>query len=127
MKALGLQGGHILQNCFAYHFTPAAFMVEGAAARLGCAVIPAGIGQTELQVNAMAALKPDAYVGTPSFLKIIIEKAREIGADISSVQRALVSAEALPLRCATGSMNMACRRCCSCMPRPISATSPTRP
>ncbi|ALU89818.1 phenylacetyl-CoA-ligase protein [Herbaspirillum rubrisubalbicans M1] len=96
LKALGLQGGHILQNCFAYHFTPAAFMVEGAAARLGCAVIPAGIGQTELQVNAMAALKPDAYVGTPSFLKIIIEKAQEMGADISSVQRALVSAEALP-------------------------------
>ncbi|MCP1572862.1 phenylacetate-CoA ligase [Herbaspirillum rubrisubalbicans] len=96
LKALGLQGGHILQNCFAYHFTPAAFMVEGAAARLGCAVIPAGIGQTELQVNAMAALQPDAYVGTPSFLKIIIEKAQEMGADISSVQRALVSAEALP-------------------------------
>ncbi|OWY29993.1 phenylacetate--CoA ligase family protein [Herbaspirillum robiniae] len=96
MKALGLHGGHILQNCFAYHFTPAAFMVEGGAARLGCAVIPAGIGQTELQVNAMAALKPDAYVGTPSFLKIIIEKAREMNADISSVQRALVSAEALP-------------------------------
>jgi len=96
MKALGLQAGHILQNCFSYHFTPAAFMVEGAAARLGCAVIPAGIGQTELQVNAMAALKPDAYVGTPSFLKIIIEKAQEMGADISSVQRALVSAEALP-------------------------------
>ncbi|WP_343651135.1 AMP-binding protein [Herbaspirillum sp.] len=96
MKALGMQAGHILQNCFAYHFTPAAFMVEGAAARLGCAVIPAGIGQTELQVNAMTALKPDAYVGTPSFLKIIIEKAQEMGADISSVQRALVSAEALP-------------------------------
>ena len=96
MKALGLQPGHLLQNCFAYHFTPAAFMVEGGAARLGCGVIPAGIGQTELQVNAMAALKPDAYVGTPSFLKIIIEKALEMGADISSVQRALVSAEALP-------------------------------
>ncbi|MFJ3046610.1 phenylacetate--CoA ligase family protein [Herbaspirillum chlorophenolicum] len=96
MKALGLAAGHIVQNCFAYHFTPAAFMVEGAAAKLGCAVIPAGIGQTELQVNAMAALKPDAYVGTPSFLKIIIEKAREMNADIGSVQRALVSAEALP-------------------------------
>ncbi|KAF1043796.1 MAG: Phenylacetate-coenzyme A ligase [Herbaspirillum frisingense] len=96
MKALGLKAGDILQNCFAYHFTPAAFMVEGAAARLGCAVIPAGIGQTELQVNAMGALRPDAYVGTPSFLKIIIEKAQEMGADISSVQRALVSAEALP-------------------------------
>lgn len=96
MVAAGLRAGHIVQNCFSYHFTPAAFMAEGAAAQLGCAVIPAGIGQTEMQVQAMAALRPDAYVGTPSFLKIIIEKAQEIGADISSVQRALVSAEALP-------------------------------
>ncbi|SFA76406.1 phenylacetate-CoA ligase [Collimonas sp. OK607] len=96
MRALGLRAGHLIQNCFAYHFTPAAFMVEGAAGKLGCAVIPAGIGQTELQVQAMAALRPDAYVGTPSFLKIIIEKAREMGADIGSLQRALLSAEALP-------------------------------
>jgi len=96
MAALGLRKGHIIQNCFSYHFTPAAFMAEGGAARLGCPVIPAGIGQTEMQVQAMAELKPDAYVGTPSFLKIIIEKAREMGADISSVQRALVGAEALP-------------------------------
>ncbi|GAB3545279.1 AMP-binding protein [Noviherbaspirillum agri] len=96
MFALGLRAGHIVQNCFSYHFTPAAFMAEGGAARLGCAVIPAGIGQTEMQVQAMAELKPDAYVGTPSFLKIIIEKAREMGTDISSVQRALVGAEALP-------------------------------
>ncbi len=96
MSALGLRAGHIVQNCFTYHFTPAAFMAEGGAARLGCAVIPAGIGQTEMQVQAMTELKPDAYVGTPSFLKIIIEKAQEMGADISSVQRALVGAEALP-------------------------------
>ena len=96
MAAVGLRAGHIVQNCFTYHFTPAAFMVEGGAARLGCAVIPAGIGQTEMQVQAMAELKPDAYIGTPSFLKIIIEKAREMGADISSVQRAVVGAEALP-------------------------------
>jgi len=96
MAAVGLRKGHIIQNCFSYHFTPAAFMAEGGAARLGCAVIPAGIGQTEMQVQAMAALKPDAYIGTPSFLKIIIEKAREMGADISSVQRAVVGAEALP-------------------------------
>lgn len=96
MTALGLRAGHIIQNCFSYHFTPAAFMAEGAAARLGCPVIPAGIGQTEMQVQAMVELKPDAYVGTPSFLKIIIEKAQEMGADISSVQRALVGAEALP-------------------------------
>ncbi|HEY0847982.1 MAG TPA: AMP-binding protein [Noviherbaspirillum sp.] len=96
MTALGLRAGHIIQNCFSYHFTPAAFMAEGAAARIGCPVIPAGIGQTEMQVQAMVELKPDAYVGTPSFLKIIIEKAQEMGADISSVQRALVGAEALP-------------------------------
>jgi phenylacetate-CoA ligase len=96
MAAIGLRAGHIVQNCFSYHFTPAAFMVEGGAARLGCTVIPAGIGQTEMQVQAMAELKPDAYIGTPSFLKIIIEKAREMGADIRSVQRAIVGAEALP-------------------------------
>jgi phenylacetate-CoA ligase len=96
LRALGLRAGHIIQNCFSYHFTPAAFMLEGAAAQLGCPVIPAGIGQTELQVQTMQRLRPDAYVGTPSFLKIIIEKAIETGVAIDSVQRALVSAEALP-------------------------------
>jgi phenylacetate-CoA ligase len=96
MHAAGMRAGHIMQNCFSYHFTPAASMIEGGAARLGCTVIPAGIGQTEMQVQAMAQLKPDAYAGTPSFLKIIVEKARELGADISSVKRALVGAEALP-------------------------------
>jgi phenylacetate-CoA ligase len=94
--AVGLRAGHVIQNCFSYHFTPAAFMVEGGAAKLGCAVIPAGSGQTEMQVQAMAALRPDAYVGTPSFLKIIVEKAQEMGADISSLQHAIVGAEALP-------------------------------
>ena len=96
MFAAGVRAGGLLQNCFSYHFTPAAFMVESGAARIGCSVIPAGTGQTEMQVQAMAALRPDTYVGTPSFLRIIIEKARETGADISSVQHALVGAEALP-------------------------------
>lgn len=96
LRAVGLKSGDLIQNCFSYHFTPAAFMAEGGAARIGCAVIPAGIGQTEMQVQAMVALRPDAYIGTPSFLKIIIEKAAELGADISSVQRAVVGAEALP-------------------------------
>jgi phenylacetate-CoA ligase len=96
MYAAGVRAGGLLQNCFSYHFTPAAFMVEGGAARIGCAVIPAGAGQTEMQVQAMADLRPDTYVGTPSFLRIIIEKAREMGADISSVQHALMGAEALP-------------------------------
>jgi phenylacetate-CoA ligase len=95
-RALGLRPGDIIQNCFSYHFTPAAFMVEGGAQKIGCVIIPAGSGQTEMQVQAMVSLKPDAYAGTPSFLKIIIEKALEMGADIGSVQRASVGAEALP-------------------------------
>ncbi|MDB5948513.1 MAG: AMP-dependent synthetase [Massilia sp.] len=96
MYAAGVRAGGLLQNCFSYHFTPAAFMVEGGAARIGCAVIPAGAGQTEMQVQAMAELRPDTYVGTPSFLRIIIEKAQSMGADISSVKHALMGAEALP-------------------------------
>ena len=96
MYAAGVRAGGLLQNCFSYHFTPAAFMVEGGAARIGCTVIPAGIGQTEMQVQAMVDLKPDTYIGTPSFLKLIIEKAREMGADISSVRQAVMGAEALP-------------------------------
>jgi phenylacetate-CoA ligase len=96
LHALGVRRGDLIQNCFAYHFTPAGLMVEGGAAKLGCPVIPAGIGQTEMQVQAMHLLRPKVYAGTPSFLKIIIEKALELGQDISSVQMALVGAEALP-------------------------------
>jgi phenylacetate-CoA ligase len=96
MYAAGVRSGGLLQNCFSYHFTPAAFMVEGGAARIGCAVIPAGSGQTEMQVQAISELRPDTYVGTPSFLKIIIEKARELGADIGSIRHAMLGAEALP-------------------------------
>jgi phenylacetate-CoA ligase len=96
MYAAGVRPGGLLQNCFSYHFTPAAFMVEGGAARIGCTVIPAGSGQTEMQVQAISELRPDTYVGTPSFLKIIIEKAQEMGADISSMTKALMGAEALP-------------------------------
>ena len=94
--AAGMRPGHILQNCFGYHLTPGAWMVDAAARKIGCAVIPAGIGQTEQQIELIRALKPDAYVGTPSFLRIIIEKAREAGADISNLKNALVGAEALP-------------------------------
>jgi phenylacetate-CoA ligase len=96
LHALGVRRGDLIQNCFAYHFTPAGLMVESGAGKLGCPVIPAGTGQTEMQVQAMSLLRPRVYTGTPSFLKIIIEKAREMGEDISSVQYALVSAEALP-------------------------------
>ena len=94
--AAGIRAGDVVQNCFSYHFTPAASMMECGAFALGCAVIPAGTGQTEMQVQSMAELRPSAYVGTPSFLKIILEKAAELGADVSSVKRAVVGAEALP-------------------------------
>ena len=94
--AAGLRAGHVIQNCFGYHLTPGAWMVDGGARALGCAVIPAGIGQTEQQIELIRTLRPDAYAGTPSFLRIIVERARESGADVSNLQRALVGAEALP-------------------------------
>lgn len=93
--AAGIRPGDLVHNCFSYHFTPGAFFFQGGAEALGCPVFPAGVGQTEMQVAAMVSLKPQAYVGTPSFLRIIVEKADELGADISSLRKALVSGEAL--------------------------------
>ncbi len=94
LYAAGFRSGDLVHNTFSYHFTPAGFMVEGAARRLGCVVFPAGVGQTEMQVQAIADLKPTGYIGTPSFLKIIIEKADELKADVSSLKKAVVSGEA---------------------------------
>ncbi len=94
--AAGFRQGDLVHNCFAYHFTPAGFMADLGAQALGCAVFPGGTGNTELQVAAIRDLRPAGYVGTPSFLRIIVEKADELGADISSLKRALVAAEALP-------------------------------
>jgi phenylacetate-CoA ligase len=94
--AAGIRPGQVLQNCFGYHMTPGAWMVDAAARKLGCPVIPAGIGQTEQQIDLIRTLRPSAYVGTPSFLRIIVEKAKETGADVSTLERALVGAEALP-------------------------------
>jgi phenylacetate-CoA ligase len=83
-------------TAFSYHFTPAGSMLETGAHALGCTVFPAGIGQTEQQVQAMSELKPAGYVGTPSFLRIILEKADEMGVALPSLKKALVSAEAFP-------------------------------
>jgi phenylacetate-CoA ligase len=94
LYAAGFRKGQLVHNCFSYHLTPAGAMLEAAAQALGCAVVPGGIGQTELQLRAIADLKPDGYVGTPSFLKILIDKARETGSAIASLKRALVSGEA---------------------------------
>jgi phenylacetate-CoA ligase len=71
-------------------------MFDNAVQALGCAVIPAGVGQTELQLQTIADLKPSGYVGTPSFLKILLDQAEQLGSDVSSIGKAMVSGEALP-------------------------------
>ncbi len=96
MYAGGFRPGHIVYNTFSYRLTPAGIMMESALKALGCAIVPGGVGNTELQLDAIAAIKPTGYVGTPSFLKILIEKAAELGKDISSLKHAFVGAEALP-------------------------------
>jgi len=92
--AAGFRAGDVVLNCFSYHFSPAASMFETGLHHLGCAVIPGGTGQTEMQVRAINDLEPVGYVGTPSFLKIILEKAGELGLECRSLRRALVSGEA---------------------------------
>ena len=96
LSAAGFKAGDLIHNCFSYHFTPAGAMMESGAHALGCTVFPAGTGQTEQQVQAIAELKPAGYVGTPSFLKIILEKAADMGVALPSVKKALVSGEACP-------------------------------
>ncbi|MBC7444558.1 MAG: AMP-binding protein [Polaromonas sp.] len=94
--AAGFRPGELVHNCFSYHFVPAGSMMESGAHALGCSVFAGGTGQTEQQVQAMAELKPAGYIGTPSFLKIIVEKAAEMNIALPSVTKALVSAEAFP-------------------------------
>jgi len=94
--AAGIRAGDLIHNCFSYHLTPAGAMFESAAFALGCPVIPAGTGQTELQLKTIADLRPVAYVGTPSFLKILLDRAAETGIDIGSIKKAEVGAEAFP-------------------------------
>jgi phenylacetate-CoA ligase len=96
LAAAGFKAGDLIHNCFSYHFTPAGALMESGAHALGCTVFPAGTGQTEQQVQAMAEMKPAGYVGTPSFLKIILEKAADMGVALPSVTKAMVSGEACP-------------------------------
>ncbi len=96
LYAGGFRAGDLVVNTFAYHFTPAGSMLESGALTIGCTVVPAGVGQTELQVAAIRDLRINAYIGTPSFLKLIVEKAAETKSDISSLKRAHVGAEYLP-------------------------------
>ena len=94
--AAGFRTGELIHNSFSYHFTPAGSMMETGAHALGCTVFAGGTGQTEQQVGAMAELRPAGYIGTPSVLKIILEKAFDMGVALPSVRKALLSGEAFP-------------------------------
>ncbi len=92
--AAGVRPGDLVHNSFSYHMTPGGWLLEAGALALGCTVFPAGVGQTEQQVQAMADLQPNAYVGTPSFLRILLDKADELGLKIPGLTKALFSGEA---------------------------------
>jgi phenylacetate-CoA ligase len=111
--AAGVRAGDIVHNCFSYHLTPGAFILEAGAHALGCAVIPGGVGNTEAQLDAVAQLRPSAYVGTPDFLKILLDAAEKAGKDASSIKRGLVSGAALPpsLRKELGERGVAVKQC----------------
>ena len=96
LHAAGFRSGDLVANTFSYHFTPAGSMLESGAIALGCAVVPTGIGQTEMQVATIADLGINAYIGTPSFLKLIVEKADDAKTDIACLKKAMVGAEYLP-------------------------------
>ena len=95
LHAAGFRAGDIVHNTFAYHLTPGGWILDAGARALGCAVIPAGPGNTEQQLDAIAMLKPTGYVGVPDYLKILLDKAKEAKRDASSIKKALVSGGAL--------------------------------
>ncbi|MCE2491138.1 MAG: AMP-binding protein [Alphaproteobacteria bacterium] len=92
----GFRPGDIVHNTFSYHLTPAGKMMESAVRAIGCPVFPGGVGNTELQLAAISHIRPTAYAGTPSFLKILLDRAEESGLDVSSINKAGVGGEALP-------------------------------
>jgi phenylacetate-CoA ligase len=96
LYAAGFRAGDIVHNSFAYHLTPGGFILESGAHALGCAVIPGGTGNTEQQLEAIAHYRPTGYIGTPDFLKILLDTAEKTGKDASSFKRALVGGAALP-------------------------------
>lgn len=96
LYAAGFRAGDLVHNCFSYHMTPGAFIMESGAHACGCTVFPAGTGQTEQQLQVIAEIRPQAYVGTPSFLRILVEKAQELQADIRSLRKGMVGGEAFP-------------------------------
>jgi len=113
LHAAGIRRGDVVLNTFSYHLTPAGAMFESGAHALGCAVIPAGPGNTSEQLAAIAHYRPSAYVGTPDFLKILLDKAEEGGQPADSLRRALVSGAAFPpsLQAEFSARGVAARQC----------------
>ncbi|MET1412787.1 AMP-binding protein [Roseibium sp. HPY-6] len=93
--AAGFRKGDIVLNAFSYHLTPGGFILDQGAVALGCTVFPAGVGNTDMQVEAVEVLKPAGFVGTPDYLKVLLDRGREQGRDVSSIKKALVSGGAL--------------------------------
>jgi phenylacetate-coenzyme A ligase PaaK-like adenylate-forming protein len=113
LYAAGFRPGDIVHNSFSYHLTPGAYILEAGAQALGCAVIPGGIGNTEAQLDAIAHYRPGGYIGTPDFVKILLDTAAKTGRDASSLKRGLVSGAALPasLRQELASRGVALAQC----------------
>ena len=111
--AAGFRAGDIVHNSFSYHLTPGAYILEEGAHALGCAIIPGGVGNTEQQLEAIAHYRPSGYVGTPDFLKILLDSAEKTAKDAASFKRALVSGAALPgsLRDELGQRGVAVLQC----------------
>ncbi|MCF4124191.1 phenylacetate--CoA ligase family protein [Methylobacterium sp. SyP6R] len=96
LAAAGFTAGEVVLNTFGYHLTPGGFIFDTAARALGCAVIPAGPGNTEQQLDLIEAYRPAGYVGTPDFLKVLLDAGQKAGRDVSSLVKALVSGAAFP-------------------------------
>ena len=111
--AAGFRAGDIVHNSFSYHLTPGAYIMEEGAHALGCAVIPGGVGNTEQQLDAIERYRPVGYVGTPDFMKILLDTAEKTGKNAASIKRALVSGAALPasLRDELGTRGVAVLQC----------------
>jgi phenylacetate-coenzyme A ligase PaaK-like adenylate-forming protein len=125
--AVGVVAGEIVVNCFSYHLTPGGRILEAGAIALGCPVIPAGPGNTEQLIAAIAHLKPSIYCGPPDFLKIVLDKARATGADVSSLKKALVSGAALPASLRAELEGQEQSKRVRLTPLRTSESSPTRP
>ena len=111
--AAGFRPGDIVHNSFSHHLTPGAYILESGAHHLGCATIPGGIGNTEQQIEAIEHFKPSGYIGTPDFIKILLDTAEKAGRDASSLKRGIVSGAALPesLRAELGSRGVDVKQC----------------